>query len=315
MTKNTQKTWIVTPVFEDVEAFTQLLHGLRHALTEGFYLVAVDDASIHHPLPDAILEQSEIHGTVIHLRRNLGHQQAIAIGLQHISTQLNPEDRVVIMDCDGEDRPESIPLLLQELNQDSHDVVVAARGLRTESKSFQIFYAVYKRLFRLLTGRAIGFGNFMALKPAAVQRLVAMRELATHTAATVLASKLRLGSCRVDRGTRYAGQSKMRLVGLVLHGFKALMVFAEDVLVRVGLACAAIASTAIVGALLAIILKTIGFATPGWFSLALGILLLTFIQTGALALITLMMTGLVKGSAAAGIPRYEEFIERVHTRP
>ena len=314
MMENTQKTWIVTPVFEDVEAFTQLLQGLTGALGDGFYVVAVDDASVQHPLPSDILEKQSINGAIITLRRNVGHQQAIAIGLQHISTQLNPEDRVVIMDCDGEDRPESIPLLLQELNQDTFDVVVAARGLRTESKSFQIFYAVYKRLFRLLTGRAIGFGNFMALKPAAVQRMVAMRELATHTAATVLASKLRLGSCLVDRGTRYAGQSKMRLVGLVLHGFKALMVFAEDVLVRVGLACAAIASAAIAGALLAVILKAIGFATPGWFSLALGILMLTFIQTGALALITLMMTGLVKGSAAAGIPRYEEFIDRIHTR-
>ena len=30
----------------------------------------------------------------------------------------------------------------------------------------------------------------------------------------------------------------MNFVGLALHGFKGLMVFAEDVLVRVGIACA-----------------------------------------------------------------------------
>jgi polyisoprenyl-phosphate glycosyltransferase len=172
-----------------------------------------------------------------------------------------------------------------------------------------------KTLFRILTGRPIAFGNFMALKPAAVRRLVAMQELSTHVAATVLASKLRIGASRADRGTRYAGKSKMRFVTLVLHGFKGLMIFAEDVLLRVGVTCGAIAAASVLGALTAVFLKTIGFATPGWFSLALGILMLTFIQTSALALITLMLTGMVRGHAFAQLPRYDTFVQRVITRP
>ena len=43
-------------------------------------------------------------------------------------------------------------------------------------------------------------------------------------AAAVLASKLRVETCSLDRGPRYAGQSKMNFVGLALHGFKGLMV-------------------------------------------------------------------------------------------
>ena len=51
-----------------------------------------------------------------------------------------------------------------------------------------------------MTGRTINFGNFMALKPEAVKRLVAMQELSIHVPGAVLASKLRTGFCPVERG-------------------------------------------------------------------------------------------------------------------
>ena len=88
----------------------------------------------------------------------------------------------------------------------------------------------------------------------------------------------------------------MNFVGLALHGFKALMIFAEDVLVRVGIACAAVAVLALLGSGFAIVLKFLGFATPGWFSVALGLLLLVFLQTGAITLMTLMLTGIARSS-------------------
>ena len=39
---------------------------------------------------------------MLHLRRNLGHQRAIAIGLSHLHEQ-DRYARIVIMDGDGED--------------------------------------------------------------------------------------------------------------------------------------------------------------------------------------------------------------------
>ena len=100
-----------------------------------------------------------------------------------------------------------------------------------------------------------------------------MQELWIHVAGCVLTSKLRVAACPLDRGPRYAGQSKMNFAGLALHGFKGLMVFAEDVLVHVGIACALVAALSVLGVGAAVILKLIGFATPGWFSVSLGILL------------------------------------------
>ena len=257
------------------------------------------------------MENAGLAGVVLKLRRNVGHQRAIAIGLGYVSEHVQPEQRVVVMDSDGEDLPSTIPNLLAGLASDQVDVVVAQRKSRVETFRFKAFYAVYKRFFSLMTGRAISFGNFMALKPHAVKRLVVMQELSIHVAGAVLTSKLRAGLCALDRGRRYAGQSKMNFVGLALHGFKALMVFAEDVLVRVGIVCALIASLSVVATAAAVVLKVIGFSTPGWFSVALGILLLLFLQTGALALMTLMLTGVVRGGTITTAIAYHDFVEQV----
>lgn len=302
---------VVTPVYEDLEASARLFQELVKELGPQVFVVAVDDGSVRQPLSIASLETAGVSGVVLKLCRNVGHQRAIAIGLSYAAENLSPEQKVVVMDSDGEDLPSTIPALLASLDKPDVDVVVAQRKSRVETLKFKAFYQVYKRFFSLMTGRPISFGNFMALKPAAVRRLVAMQELPIHVAAAVLASKLRTGICPLDRGPRYAGQSKMNFVGLALHGFKALMVFAEDVLVRVGIFSAALAVLSIGGSGLAILLKLFGYSTPGWFSIALGVLLLIFLQTGALALMTLMLTGVMRSGSVVTAVAHREFIAEV----
>ncbi|MGK6310089.1 glycosyltransferase [Variovorax sp. DT-64] len=304
---------VVTPVFEDSEASARLFRELFDAFGRQVHVVAVDDGSVRQPVDIRQMEAIGLSGTVIRLRRNVGHQRAIAVGLGYVAEHLAEAQRVVVMDSDGEDLPASIPELLRTLDRDETDVVVAERRTRVETLRFKLFYAVYRRLFKLLTGRSISFGNFMALKPDAVKRLAAMQELWTHVASCVLGSRLRIATCALDRGPRYAGQSKMNFVGLTLHGFRGIMVFAEDVLVRVGIAAALLGTLTILGGLASVVLKVSGYATPGWFSVALGILLLVFLQTGTLALMSLMLTG-VSRSGASLQAAYSDFVDTVtHT--
>jgi glycosyltransferase involved in cell wall biosynthesis len=307
---NRHSTVIVTPVFEDSEAAGHLFQELTSSLGNDIYVVAVDDGSVGEPLGIGSISSAGIDGAVITLKRNVGHQRALAIGLSWVEQNLADYQRVVVMDSDGEDLPSSIADLVKPLDAGGADIVVAERRSRFETFRFRAFYFVYRGLFKLLSGQNISFGNFMALKPVALKRLVAMQELWIHLAGCVLSSKLRVVRTALDRGPRYAGKSKMNFVGLALHGFRGLMIFAEDVLVRVGMACALIASLSIVGGAAAIMLKVLGFATPGWFSVALGILLLVFLQTGTLTLMTLMLTGVVKGSTVSSVD-YHSFVDRV----
>lgn len=301
---------VVTPVYEDVEASSRLFKELSEEFLGNIFIVAVDDGSVMQPLQIDSLVQAGVQGVVLKLRRNVGHQRAIAIGLGYVSEHVRQHQQIVIMDSDGEDLPSTIHDLLIKLESEQADVVVAQRKSRVETFRFKAFYEIYKRFFRLMTGRRISFGNFMAMKADAVHRLVVMQELSIHVAGAVIASKLRAVTCSLDRGSRYAGKSKMNFVGLVLHGFKGLMVFAEDVLVRVGIACAAIASFVVIGAAAAVALKFLGYSTPGWFSIALGVLVILLLQTGALALMTLMLTGVVRGGTIMNIITYHDFIEK-----
>jgi len=287
---------VVTPVFEDRVASSWLFQELGATLGERLFVVAVDDGSVREPVEFAALTAARVQGVVIRLRRNVGHQRAIATGLAFVADQMPEARRVVVMDSDGEDLPSSISTLLAGLDDPTVDVVVAQRKSRVESLRFKALYVLYKWLFRLLTGRKIGFGNFMAMNYNGLRRLASMGELGTHVAGTVLLSRLRWKPCPLDRGPRYAGHSMMSFVGLVLHGFRGLMIFAEDVLVRVGGVCVLVASLSLLGTSAAIVLKSIGYATPGWFSVTLGILLLVFLQTGAIALMTLMLTGVVRST-------------------
>lgn len=305
---------IVTPVYEDRQASSQLFRDIHAEFGADAFVVAVEDGSVREPLEVASLAAAGVPGLILELKRNVGHQRAIAIGLGYVADHFPDAAATVVMDSDGEDLPASIKPLLAVLAHADVDVAVAERKSRVETLRFRAFYVVYKLIFGLLTGRRIAFGNFMALKPVALRRLSVMPEVWTHVAGSVLSSKLRVRGCPLDRGARYAGRSKMNFVGLVLHGFKALTVFAEDVMVRIGLACVVISALAVLAAVIAVMLKVLGVATPGFLSTALGLLFLVVLQTGALTLMTLMLSGVVKGGAlAAG--RYREYIARIVLSP
>jgi polyisoprenyl-phosphate glycosyltransferase len=301
---------IVMPVYEDREASTRLLKELFAEYGNRPYVVIVDDGSLHQPVQLQVLNEVGLSGVVIRLKRNVGHQRAIAIGLNYVADHHPDMPCTIVMDSDGEDTPQSIRQLVEPLSAPNVDVVVAQRKSRVETLRFKAFYLVYKALFQMLTGRKISFGNFMAIGPVGLKRLAAMQELWMHVAGCVLSSKLRIQTLPIDRGPRYAGKSKMNFVGLALHGFRALMVFAEDVLVRVGMMCALVAGLTVSASFLAIGLKLANFATPGWFSVALGILLLVLLQTGALTLMTLMLTGVVRAGAPNQID-YRAYIDGI----
>jgi len=299
---------VVTPVYEDSLAAKQLLRELTGEFGEKIYTVVVDDGSVREPVDGSWLTEIGMQGSILTLARNVGHQKAIAIGICYAAEHF-PNLPLITMDSDGEDVPASIQTLLAAMDNDA-DVVVAQRKNRVETRQFKFLYAVYKKLFKLLSGRTINFGNFALYSPLAVARLSKMAELWIHVAATVLSSKLRVRHVPIDRGPRYAGKSKMNLVSLVLHGFRGLMVFAEDVLVRVGICCGVVAGLAALGIATAVFLKLIGLSTPGWFSIFVGTLLLIMFQTGILALTMLLLTGVMKGVLNVP-PDYRYFVKAV----
>lgn len=135
---------IVTPVYNDWPCFIRLMQELDQIcslLACRVSVLAIDDGStepaprnLQAAGPLASLQKVEI----VTLATNVGHQRAIAIGLA-MAAKEEEIDAIVIMDADGEDRPQDILRLIEAARGQDDFVVVAQRHERTEARWFRIF--------------------------------------------------------------------------------------------------------------------------------------------------------------------------------
>src|SRR6266567_1163619 len=123
---------ILIPSFNDWDALSLLLPRIDCALSRAGWravVLIVDDASTE-PLPRGWPSQiySAIEAVdVLHLRCNVGHQRAIALGLYQVH-EFTESQVVLVMDGDGEDRAEDLPALLDEFERGGRQhIIFAAR--------------------------------------------------------------------------------------------------------------------------------------------------------------------------------------------
>ena len=156
---------ILIPAFNDWASLAQLLPRLDSVLAEHGVLadvLIVDDGSTIEPDAMAVRGGSGAlkRVDVLRLRRNLGHQRAIAIGLAYVEDCLRP-GVVVVMDGDGEDDPADVPRLLDRLKEEGDaKIVFAERSRRSESLGFRFFYWLFKLLHWVLIGKGVRVGNY-----------------------------------------------------------------------------------------------------------------------------------------------------------
>jgi polyisoprenyl-phosphate glycosyltransferase len=280
---------ILMPVYDDWHVLRLLLASLDQALVtahETAAVVVVNDASPSPPDLMGLRLQAIGQLDVLHLRRNLGHQRAICIGLAHVEANTT-FDNIVIMDADGEDRPSDVVRMLEKLRDEAPGhLIFAQRERRSEGALFAVFYFIYRSLFRILTGQVIQVGNFSLMPRAIARRLVSVSEIWNHYASAVQRARVPCVFLPSDRGKRLAGRSTMNFVSLVAHGMSAISVHAETVGVRMlVLACAM--GVAILLAMVAVVgIRTFTtLAIPGWATSAMGLLALMLLQTFFMALV------------------------------
>jgi polyisoprenyl-phosphate glycosyltransferase len=277
---------IVIPVFNDWESLLKLLHSLDWVLAPtkiNIEILVVDDAS-NTPLPSELLPDGfnvikKID--VLELRRNLGHQRAIAIALAYVEANLKCE-AVLVMDSDGEDKPEDALRLIETYRCEGRQKVIFARRMkRSEGIVFRLLYGIYKNFYRMLTGQEIRIGNFSIIPYRILGRLVAVAEIWNHYAAGLQRAKVPYTEIPTNRGTRLAGKSKMSMINLVAHGLSSISVYADVVGTRLLILVSAISVVVaiLIVVLIGIRLFTIGIPeSPGWISYIIGLLFTALLQ-------------------------------------
>lgn len=282
---------ILTPVFNDWIACRRLLDGLDKALAEHGLeanVLVVDDGS-------AVAEGVEAGRTpfralrridILRLRRNLGHQRAIAIGLAYIEEKVRCT-AVVVMDSDGEDDPQDVPRLYRKFQELSgQKIVFAERTVRSESYTFRAFYWLYRVIHLLLTSRRVRVGNFSVIPAARLSSLVAVSELWSHYAAAVYKSRQPLDMIPARRAKRLHGEPRMKFVDLVVHGLSAIAVYSEAIGVRLLAASSLLILLALAGMVSSVAIRlTTDVAIPGWATYTVGFLLVVVLQAVLFSLV------------------------------
>ena len=309
---------VLVPVFDDWEAASLMLTSLDRELAAGGFsaeVILVDDGSTMD-MPMALKKSSFAAITrveVLALRRNLGHQRAIAVGLAFIEAN-RPCRAVVVMDGDGEDDPADVSRLVRACDANGGNKIIFAERLRrSENLSFRVFYYMYRWLHLVLTGIQVRVGNFSVVPAPALRRLVVVSELWNHFAAAVYKARLPIGLLPTHRAQRLVGQSRMNLVALVGHGLSAMAVFGDRIGVRVLIAVAAVMGlvTAALFAVIGIRALT-SLAIPGWATYVTGILLVILVQMLLVALVFVFVVLAARDTASVLPSRdYVFFVDHV----
>lgn len=304
---------VVLPVFNDSAACGLLLRRLDEVLAARYPsvpVIVVDDGSVMPPPVTDVLcvPYTCLDVTVLRLRRNLGHQRAICVGLAHAHETISP-DVTVIMDGDGEDAPEDVPRLLEAAAAARDQVVFARRTKRSESLLFRAGYVMFRLLHRMATGYGVAFGNFSAVPRERLASLLSVGDLWNNYAASVLVSRQPYCAIPTRRAQRLGGRPQMKLFSLVAHGLSAISVFGEVVSVRFAFA-GVLAALLTCGVLVLSAANVLVLSTPALVLAA--VLALASLQVAGFSLLFAFIT-LSRRSAAVFQPfrDYSQFIDRV----
>ena len=291
-----------------------LLERIRSVVDEPLrnrlaFLIVDDCSAINYDTLPAGVGQSV---SILRLFRNVGHQKAIALGLSYLADQPD-QYPTIVMDSDGEDRPEDIVHLVQRGAEKPGHVVFAHRAKRHESLMFRVFYVVYKSVFRLLTGKVITFGNFSLIPAGQLRKLAHVSEIWNNYPGGVIRSRLPYTAIPLERGRRLAGESKMNFVSLILHGLSAVSVLIDTTAVRLVLFCAMMLVVSLFGISIVLFLKFFtNTSTPGWTSNLVFSFLIVILQAFLISLLLVFMV-LSYRTQPQFIPakQFRDFVERL----
>jgi len=229
-----KKFIILIPLYNDWKSVSKLLDEIDLQVNNWdaeVSVIIVNDASTE-PRTNLDKNFKKIKSLkVLNMKENKVHQRCIAAGLKHI-VKNEDFDRVIIMDADGEDRPEELNDFYQKVEENPNKTITANRFKRSEGIIFRVLYEVHKILTLVFTGKLIKFGNFSCLPKTHVEQLIQKSYLwNTYSSSVVKTIKDRTFIPAV-RGTRYVLPSKMNFTALVFHSLTIISVFRNLVIIR-----------------------------------------------------------------------------------
>ena len=226
-----EKFTFLIPVFNDWDSLNILLKQIDHEISsfeDEFEVIIINDGSTAKSSVENQKFKKINLIKILNLKKNLGSQRALAIGLKYVSTLQN-RAKIILMDADGEDDP----LLLKEIIDCSKkfpDKIIAInRTKRNENLIFRLMYEVHYLSTLFITGKKIRFGNYSLINSNKLNNLLSSGDLWGAYPAAIVNNYTDIERLFYERKKRYSGKTKMGLFKLLFHSLRIMSVFKKRV--------------------------------------------------------------------------------------
>ena len=283
---------VVIPVYGCRAAIPELHRRLCESLekiSKAFEIILVDDycpQNSWEEIQKVCEKDKRVIG--IHMARNFGQIRAITAGLDK-----SRGDWVVVMDCDLQDRPETIPELYQKA-QEGYDVVFARREGRKDSAITKFLSKCFYKVYDYFTDGTFDSSicNFSISKRKVIDYYCRMRE--QNRAYTMFIRWLGFKQTAIDMPAdeRFEGKSSYNLKRKLKMAFEIITSQSNKPLlfsVKLGFVCAILALIYIIYLVFREII--LGDVLVGWTSIVASIYLM-----GGIILCAIGVVGIYVGN-------------------
>ena len=230
-----KKYIILIPLFNDWKSVSKLLTEIDSQVTNlkaEVSVIIVNDASTESRSNLNSVYKKIKFIKILNMKENRASSRCIAAGLKYVNKNEN-FDRVIVMDADGEDRPEELQDFFKKAEENPDMTITGNRFKRSEGIIFRFLYEVHKILTLIFTGKLIKFGNFTCLPKDHVAQLIEKSYLWNSYSGSVVRAIKNKIFIRSVRGYRYVLPSKMNLFSLIFHSLTIISTFRNIVIFRV----------------------------------------------------------------------------------
>lgn len=229
-----KKFIILIPVYNDWESLEKLINDISIQLkglkNNVFSFIILNDGS-SKAQPELNKPENIFSIKILNMKINKGHTICIAYGIHYVLRN-EKFDNLILMDGDGEDRPEEVLTLIKKNSENLEKSVIAKRVKRSEGVIFKVFYQIHKLITLIFTGHKINFGNFTFLTKNDLTHLSKEPLLWKSYSASFKKKLKSFTFINSIRGKRFFGPSKMSIFKLILHSLSIIAVFKHQVYLR-----------------------------------------------------------------------------------
>jgi len=222
---------LVIPVYNDSRSLNKLIENLNIALKKNkkieHEILVINDNSSEKININIKRFKAIKKLRMITLKKNLGSQKAIAVGLRYLKSK-KKNFLITVMDGDGEDDPKQVLKMIDNANQNPKYIVTSNRKRREESLIIVSLYKLHLIITFLFTLKWISFGNFSTFYKGNLKNLLSNNYSWYAHSSSVLknCNIIRLFS---KRKKRYFDKSKLGLMSLVEHSLRVNVVFYKNI--------------------------------------------------------------------------------------